>query len=191
MTRQTLSAENLSYAVVSEDTRSYDFYNERRDFESEGKGWRIHEGMDTGRMECPKCEGAAEECEACDGEGGIETESAGEWQPAMNLLYPLPGNFEVPGDWREALCNMTIVQVDGEPYLALTGGGMDMTWYIVETYMRLGLYPPFGHTDLPAGHDEGLSADGMEIVKACQKSVECMAARASRRLDHLAGFKGK
>jgi len=94
------------------------------------------------------------------------------FMPMMNYLYPLGEFFEVPSDWKEKLVSMTIVQIDEEYYLASTGGGMDMSWQICETYINLGYYPPTHFCQLP--HMAGLSLNkkNRQIINCCNESIQ-------------------
>lgn len=44
---------------------------------------------------------------------------------------------------------LCVVYVDGTVGLALTGGGMDLSWEIAEAFIRIGYYPPTGLGTLP------------------------------------------
>lgn len=94
------------------------------------------------------------------------------FMPMMNYLYPLGEYFEVPDDWKKKLVSMTIVEVDDEYFLALTGGGMDMSWQICETYINLGYYPPTHFCQLP--HMAGWSENEKDryIIECCNESLE-------------------
>ena len=113
-----------------------------------------------------------------------------EFQPMMNFIYPLHGEFD-SSDVKKLLgLPLTIVRMlDGdEYYLALTGGGMDLSWEICEAYMRLDFYPPIEFCDLPAMADRGESEHDKSIIDACKKSAEAIIERANRlreRLDNL------
>jgi len=95
--------------------------------------------------------------------------------PMMNYYYPLP-DFKDFG-YEDALkinhLNLCLVYfTEKEEYaLALTGGGMDLSWDIVEAYIRLGYYPPT-HFDLP--NFAGMPNDMHRrcIINACIGSRE-------------------
>lgn len=108
------------------------------------------------------------------------------YQPIYNVLYPLPQQFQMPTDVRRRLNNMTVVRVDDdETGLALTGCGMDFTWEICETYMRLGYYPPVALCRLPEMADRGCSKLDRAIVAACMRSVDAVVKRHRRTYEHL------
>jgi hypothetical protein len=63
--------------------------------------------------------------------------------PMMNYAYPLPEDIDGP-DAAYKLRDLPLVPVemDGSWYLALTGGGMDLSWEICAAYVTLGFLPP-------------------------------------------------
>jgi hypothetical protein len=121
-----------------------------------------------------------------------------EYAPMMNYLYPLPDEFtrdmenRFGEDWqtkiKNKLNNMTVVYlIDQETYfLALTGGGMDMSWQICETYINLGYLPPLTYCDLPnmAGTNYN-SAKTKRIIKACKRSAQVAIIQAKSTLRTL------
>lgn len=67
--------------------------------------------------------------------------------PMMNYLYGFDEgdlNFDEETASKIKEMSMCLVQLndDDKVYLALTGGGMDMSWNIAETYILLGYLPP-------------------------------------------------
>lgn len=190
----TIDAKPIAFSFSSE---TYDF----EETEKPGT-WRLWAGIQTGEQECeacdgdgwnfcPDCDGDAEDggtdcstcdasgrldCQVCDGEGRFDPDDGDPdaWMPMMNFAYPLGSShyFELPDDWRDCLINTTIVEIDGEPYLALTGGGMDFSWEICESYIRLGYRPPSHFCELPGMAGRGESAIDRAIVEACKKSLQ-------------------
>lgn len=106
-----------------------------------------------------------------------------DWYPAMNYVYPLP--CPPPDDWKTCVSCCTCVEIDGEPYLALTGGGMDLSWEICESFLALGYYPPAHFAELPAMADRGESKQDRTILAACRRSLEAMVERHQAKLDRL------
>lgn len=96
-----------------------------------------------------------------------------EYTPRMNFIYPLPDTFVVPHDFRKKLNNTTIVYMMEEDryYLALTGGGMDMSWEICESYINLGFLPPAHFATLPQIAGRGESREDRKIIRACRESL--------------------
>lgn len=113
--------------------------------------------------------------------------------PMMNTFYPLPDRGEYLGtldDVAEKLAGLPLCAVemaDGEIGMALTGGGMDLTWEIVAGYMALGYLPPFQFTSLP-GYD-GYPEKYPHIVAACKRSCEILASWATHRAEELSQMK--
>ncbi len=109
--------------------------------------------------------------------------------PAMNYGYRLP-EFEQLHDIDEAaraIANLPLCLVvftdgphDGETYLALTGGGMDLSWEICEAHILLGYLPP-SHFKLPAMSGRGASVRDRAIATASIRSHEMLAEWAKRR----------
>ena len=180
----------------------------------EGPGdWYLHPDMtfrdiecehcDDGQVECPDCDSTGHEedsedpCGACDGDGYVECQECGgdgtydeddtedDWWPAMNYLYPLPDNFELPDNWRDALVSTTVIIYEGKPHLALTGGGMDMSWAICETYIRLGYLPPTHFASLPRMAGRGDSDKDHLILAACRRSLELQANWARAEVERF------
>lgn len=113
------------------------------------------------------------------------------FEPMMNTLWPLPDDFSIPEDVRDRLDNMTIVVVYGDrevegTHLALTGGGMDMSWHIARTYVNLGLLPPAALGTLPemGGMDFGSEAN-RRVIEAVKRSNQLMIDRYRRNVDEL------
>jgi len=107
-------------------------------------------------------------------------------EPMMNYIYPLGQNFRPEDDSWKKLNNTTIVEIDGEYYLALTGGGMDMTWQIAESYINLGYYPPAHYCRLPrmAGKDYK-SEKNQRIITACKESLDTVSTWALNNKEEL------
>lgn len=117
--------------------------------------------------------------------------------PMMSYVYDLPGpSFQshyTQKDLRQmatAIASLPLCVVElpeelhGTEYgLALTAGGMDLTWEIAEAYIRLGYYPPVEFTQLPDMAGRGDSKDDQLIVDACRKTLEMAKERADRQLQ--------
>jgi len=113
-----------------------------------------------------------------------DEENEDDYMPMMNYLYPLGESFEVPDGWKEKLVSMTIVEIDDEYFLALTGGGMDMSWEICETYINLGYYPPTHFSQLPrmAGWKE--NKRDRRIIDCCNESLRVAISWLNGTLEH-------
>lgn len=79
---------------------------------------------------CPKC--------------GEEQESA--YGPAMNYYYPVSLRWGMMlEDAANRISQLPLCMVelrDGSVGMALTGGGMDLSWEIIRAYIALGFLPP-------------------------------------------------
>ena len=109
-----------------------------------------------------------------------------QWNPVMSYAYPLGRDGCLTrDDWHRVMSNCTIVLIDGAPFLALTGGGMDMTWEICESYLRCGYFPPAHFASLPAMAGRGTTEHDAMIIAACRVSLEAMVERYSFTLAGL------
>lgn len=131
-------------------------------------------------------------CAEHQGEIGIE--------PLMSYFYPINCDFRVKvGDKCEKISEnhaqailmayggaVCLVQVDGEAGIALTGGGMDLSWDICEAYVLLGFLPP-AHFELPEFAGQESSPRNLRIVAACRRSygrARCWMAQKLQKLRH-------
>ncbi len=106
--------------------------------------------------------------------------------PMMNYWYEL----DVTPDGQLAALivdlPLCIVDIDGTVGLALTGGGMDLTWEICEAFMRLGSLPPYHFaTSLPAMGDRGRSERDRWIIAGCLRTIAVMRDDATDRYERL------
>lgn len=107
-----------------------------------------------------------------------------ELEPVMNYYYSLPGLRHTAEESQTILLKanlpVVVVIVDDEPVIALSGGGMDLSWQICEAYIRLGFYPPF-HFELPrmAGYCNE------PVVEACEATAKVVLSDAQRRIKTL------
>lgn len=106
-----------------------------------------------------------------------------EYMPMMNFVYPLGEDFTIPADFRTKLENTTIVSIDGKHYLALTGGGMDLTWEIAESYINLGYYPPAHFCRLPGIAGRGDTPKDRRIVECCNEGLRTMIQWLTQRIE--------
>ena len=139
--------------------------------------------------ECPECGDVVVNCDGqcpnpeC-GSDGFQEQCEG---PMMNYYYPLPDSFE--RDWPDlrdaaiALQNLPLCIIDltasgGNYALALTGGGMDLSWEICEAFMLLGYLPPLKYCRLPHMAGMKLNARNKWILAGCAKSAQVSARQA-------------
>lgn len=107
--------------------------------------------------------------------------------PAMNYYYPLPDTRWEPIEAATKIADLPLCVVqldDGDLALALTGGGMDLSWEICEAFLRLGYMPPLHFCDLPrmAGHR---SPREQEVIAACLTSANWAAKNAEHHITRL------
>ena len=96
--------------------------------------------------------------------------------PMMNYYYPLP-NFRLePGEAQTILelhaGAVVLALVDEEPVLALSGGGMDLSWDICEAFMLLGYLPPVHFCDLPEFAGLKWTEKTRWILAGCRQSLQ-------------------
>jgi len=116
-----------------------------------------------------------------------------EYIPMMNYLYPLPEEFEQDTkdkDLKKLVNQMSCLTIAYLPeedsyFLALTGGGMDLSWEICEAYMVLGYLPPVYFCGLPAMADKKWDARTRRIISACQRSLRGQRDQNERGLKRL------
>lgn len=73
---------------------------------------------------------------------------------------------------------LCVVEVDGAYGLALTGGGMDLSWEICAAFIALGFLPPYNYADLPGMAGRGRSESDKLIIAACLQTMQVTADRA-------------
>jgi hypothetical protein len=135
--------------------------------------------------DCPECSGDGEvDCEDCDGSGMRDCDNDG-WFPMMNYYYPLPDGFDVPDNVQSLLVCTTIVrfEADDKLVLVLTGGGMNLSWEICESYINLGLYPPAHFARLARMCGRGESENDQRIMAYCRESLRIHADQARYELE--------
>jgi hypothetical protein len=119
-------------------------------------------------------------------------------QPMMNYYYPLPAidTEKISKDeisYAKAIKDLPLCLVylekEGIYALALTGGGMDLSWEICEAYIRLGYCPPLEFCELPRLAGKKIDAKNRKIIEACIKTAEHVKSRAESIIKHLEGLK--
>ena len=153
---------------------------------------------DEGKVDCDDCTDGTQDCDTCNGEGIVENDDVHDrWAPMMNYMYSLPIT-SLPDNVQSKLVSCTIVVVGDEHYIVLTGGGMDLSWEICETYINLGFYPPAHFCDLPKmcgrGDDKEYCDDSRDqrILDACRESLNIVTRWKQGALESLERkFEGK
>lgn len=106
--------------------------------------------------------------------------------PMMNSLYPLELD-DAEGAARAIVDLPLVVVTDGRGEvlgLALTGGGMDMSWDIAEAYMRLGYLPPVG-LRLPIFAGQEATPKNRWMIEGLRRSISGARDRLDRDLEDL------
>lgn len=118
--------------------------------------------------------------------------------PTMNYFYPLHSASYDRMSSEDALklAGLPLCLVYFEETetwgLALTGGGMDLSWEICEGFMRLGFLPPAHFAGgLPAMAGMKLNARNRWILSGCRKSLQLRAQWAKSDLRRLANLRGQ
>lgn len=155
---------------------------------------------------CTQDPGSCERSGEHDDAEEIDPHESGSEGPMMNYSYELPGFH---GDEYRAASKIADLPlclvvpesprdtIAGLPALALTGGGMDLTWEIAEAFMRLGYLPPIAYCELPsmcgrgtlsnAGQYGGqnLSPRDRWIISGCRRAIEEQRQRTTNNLNYL------
>lgn len=187
-----IETDDLYYCAINVESVNFSF----------GEGWddtwetvELPYVVCTARCDFVGSDGSCEDGDKCPNCGGyLEQPSCA---PMMNYYYPLldyQGDRDPEEDQMllyHSAANVVIVRIinEGEAItyaLALTGGGMDLSWDICLAYVLLGYYPPMHFCDLPelAGQDNKREPR-WSVLKACLKTTEAMLQRAVRRKDTL------
>ncbi len=112
------------------------------------------------------------------------------WEPMMNYYYPLPGEFDGEDAAKIDHLPLCIVHfLEDDSYaLALTGGGMNLSWEICEAHMRLGYLPPT-HFRLPRMAGTPPNERNRWIIDGCIRSAEISAIWAKANEKDLIRLK--
>lgn len=175
-----MGVKDLSMAATDVRPVDYDWS------EGYGEKWESVEAED-----CPECgKGIVTtcnpECTKC--EWREEDSFSG---PMMNYFYELPG---FSGDMEEAaikiihlpLCIVHFTEDRNVDYaLALTGGGMDLSWEICGAYVALGYIPPLHFSFLPRYAGKTLTKTTRLILSALQYGLQWEARNAAGRVKGI------
>lgn len=179
MSLRKIRVRDLSAQAIYESVRMVDWQELLgEDYE----GWKAYavEECDEGHQQFVSAPSGNNECDCCEQMFYFEG-------PAMNYFYGLP---RTPKDIEEAAKSISHLPVclvemkDCEFGLALTGGGMDLSWEICESYIRLGYLPPF-HFVPPSMVGRGESRDDHKIIAACTRTARIVARQARYQVQSL------
>lgn len=111
-----------------------------------------------------------------------------DFAPMMNYYYPAPDqDAAVMQATLHGVVPLVVVLLRGEPVLALSGGGMDLSWEICEAYMHLGYLPPVHFArNLPrmAGRGPDAKGEGRQrdrwILEGCARACAILEGWSGR-----------
>jgi hypothetical protein len=199
-----MNVQSLYANAIDVKPRSYDFGTQPLDEGDAPTGWSLV---------YPDVDGwSVAKCKRWLREEGYEVERpayGGTWQagvldammeqemfsPMMNYIYPLPHFDHMdPAEAQAKLIGegpVCVVMVEDEPHLALTGGGMDLSWDICWAYMVLGYLPPVHFCrDLPDYGEREMGSEKFKlIVEAGLRSHEIMTNWINGGIRRLTGYK--
>ena len=148
-------------------------------------GWTSYEAVE--------CNGCGHEfvavglCVLCPKCGGIADQAAG---PMMNYFYPVPIQDCEEAAKKIQHLPLCVVQFEDDTTgLALTGGGMDLTWDIVRAYLALGYLPPVHYCRLPNLSGWENYPDAEYVIRACEMSTEVVIRRVTYQAVDLAAMR--
>ena len=113
----------------------------------------------------------------------------------MNYYYPLATRHDFdPQSAAKAIADLPLVIVQftesGDYALALTGGGMDLSWEICEAFMRIGELPPMHFaSQLPRICGRGTSARDKWIIAGCRRMAQGVIEHGKRTIQNLIRLK--
>jgi hypothetical protein len=108
-------------------------------------------------------------------------------QPCMNYFYPLKElDASDAIKLEEAKLPLCIIEFEsGDTGLALTGGGMDLTWEICQAFIVLGYYPPAHFAKLPRMGGRGTSDADKATIAICRHALLATCERATWALEYF------
>lgn len=182
---------DLDYGCFDAEAEHYDWSS------GFGEDWESFEAVD---MDCPECDfhdpvtvqGGETECPDC---GHFEQASSD--GPMMSYYYPLTGTHEADDALlleHLPLCLVRFEDVAGgiaeddrpEWALALTGGGMDLSWQIAEAHQRLGYLPPAHACALPGMAGKDLTSPvNRWVIDGCMATGAALASRGNRIVEDM------
>jgi hypothetical protein len=198
--------QNLYATTVECQPVHFDWSSQpNADFGDSGEGWRLPDFpacSDWGKKQCRawlKLHDMAprkgeEPATLAAWREAVEQAEIRPAEPMTSCYYPL--ERDCLGKWASSAedaqvllaqepCNCVVVEIDGEPALALAACGSDFSWDICLAYVALGFLPPLHVCDLPslAGWQQDKRAT--LVLAACERSVECAAFRLKLKTETL------
>lgn len=182
---------DLSLAALDNQPIQTDWEAAARDARDEGDPW-FWDVAECGKCETPTvCNDGYGSCPKCES----DVTCAG---PAMNTRWPLDERSltsnQSPEDvarkldaGRVAIC---LAQVDDDYFLALTGGGMDLSWDIAYAYVLAGYVPPL-RLNLPRFAGMRLDAKHELAIGAMRYGYRVRAWQTRRSLADLRALRAE
>lgn len=128
-----------------------------------------------------------EEYQRCTCDASISFEG-----PMMSYWYPVKLDDCEDAARKIAHLPLCVVEFeDGRTGLALTGGGMDLSWEICEAFIALGYWPPLHFCDLPRMSGRGKSDKDQATIAACMESCSIAEGWAARKRERLQALKAE
>lgn len=155
----------------------------------DGDGFSVYEAV--------RCEGCGEVVLLWDGQGGephdeVDRDASCEGHvplsegPMMNYFYPVEITDKAWAARQIASLPLCVVEFgDGKTGLALTGGGMDLSWEICEAHVLIGFLPPAHFARLDAMADKRYSDRARIVIAACRRSCQVLAGWTQSRIESL------
>jgi hypothetical protein len=183
MSNDTATVQGLSARFIQAEPQERDWS------EGYGESWDFVEAV-----ECDECgevivaynhaQGTHDEHADTECTGYISAEG-----PMMNYLYPLDGGVAAD-ELAEAVVDYPLCVITdgyGETLgLALTGGGMDLSWEIAGAYVAAGFLPPIHFADLPRMAGYTLTDERRAILDAMAESLAVVGRQVAYRAERLA-----
>lgn len=127
----------------------------------------------------------------------VEPYMHGSEGPMMNYWYPINDNAgeygKDPLDLAAKIGHLPlcVVEVEDNLGLALTGGGMDLSWQICAAFVALGMAPPVHFAHLPAMAETWTEDRHERVYEAMRRSLEVQIGQHERALAELGNLKSR
>lgn len=122
-----------------------------------------------------------------DNKDGVKSE---DFYPMMEYAYPLeekPSSEQIKKVHEETGCTVVEKRSTGKYYLALCGGGMDLSQYIALAYLITENHIPF-ELAKTVSTQEGLNLKGEQfkrVMKRCRRSLDYGICNAENQLEAI------
>jgi hypothetical protein len=119
-----------------------------------------------------------------------DDQEAGDYSPTMNYAYPLGRNDSFGAEDADKIKDLPLVLIEmgGDYYLALTGGGMDFSWEICAGYVRLGFCPPFHFASGLPKMAQNADRDMRLVIAGAKKTMNALENWVRNGRDDIRGL---